>query len=107
MSQAVDFHKKSLRLNPFLWSSFEALCNFGEKVDPQKYFTLNSALNAYNNQMNIFESYDMARLITASNPNAKAGNNSTQPNLCAAELFAAHKENNTSINLENHDNNDI
>jgi hypothetical protein len=34
-----------------LWSSFEALCNFGENVDPSKYFTTTSALNVYNTQI--------------------------------------------------------
>ena len=51
MSQAVEFHKKCLRLNPFLWSSFEALCNFGEKVEPSKYFTTVSAINFFNYQV--------------------------------------------------------
>ncbi len=47
MAQAVEFYKKSLRLNPYMWSSFEEVCNIGEKIDPNKYFTFNSALNAY------------------------------------------------------------
>ena len=51
VAQAVDFYKKSLRLNPFMWSSFEAVCNIGEKIEPAKYFTINSALNAYKNQI--------------------------------------------------------
>ncbi len=34
-------------MNPFLWSSFEALCSFGEKLDPSKYFNLNQASNYY------------------------------------------------------------
>lgn len=45
--QAVEFYKKSLRLNPFMWSSFDSVCTMGEKIDPSKYFTFNSALNAY------------------------------------------------------------
>lgn len=46
IAQSVEFYKKSLRLNPFIWSSFESICNIGEKIDPNKYFTFNSALNA-------------------------------------------------------------
>jgi hypothetical protein len=80
MPQAVDFYKKSLKLNPFLWWSFESICNTGkvhsilimfvnascvgkirikrfilcdsgERVDPSKYFTLSSAINAYKSQI--------------------------------------------------------
>jgi tetratricopeptide (TPR) repeat protein len=51
ISQAVEFYKKSLRQNPFMWSSFEHICNMGEKIDSGKYFTYNSALNAYKNQI--------------------------------------------------------
>lgn len=51
ISQSVEFYKKSLRLNPYTWSSFEAICNIGEKIDPNKYFTLNSALSTYKTQI--------------------------------------------------------
>ncbi|CAH1788750.1 unnamed protein product [Owenia fusiformis] len=47
LSKAVDYYKKSLKLNPFLWSSYEALCQLGEKVDPTKIFqvSLTPAIN--------------------------------------------------------------
>ncbi|XP_012284910.1 cell division cycle protein 27 homolog [Orussus abietinus] len=35
-----EAHKLALKLNPFLWHSFEELCNVGEKVDPNKIFQL-------------------------------------------------------------------
>lgn len=35
-----EAHKLALKLNPFLWHSFEELCNVGEKVDPTKVFQL-------------------------------------------------------------------
>jgi hypothetical protein len=35
-----EAHKLALKLNPFLWNSFEELCNVGEKVDPTKVFQL-------------------------------------------------------------------
>ncbi|KYN01396.1 Cell division cycle protein 27 like protein [Cyphomyrmex costatus] len=35
-----EAHKLALKLNPFLWHSFEELCNVGEKVDPSKVFQL-------------------------------------------------------------------
>ncbi|CAF2495598.1 unnamed protein product [Rotaria sp. Silwood2] len=31
--KASECYRKSLKLNPFLWSSFEALCHLGERVD--------------------------------------------------------------------------
>ena len=37
---AIEADKKALRLNPFLWSSFESLCNKGEFVSPDKIFDL-------------------------------------------------------------------
>ena len=37
---AVDVDKKALRLNPFLWSSYESLCNKGEFLAPEKVFDL-------------------------------------------------------------------
>lgn len=38
--KANEAHKLALKLNPFLWHSFEELCNVGEKVDPTKIFQL-------------------------------------------------------------------
>jgi len=38
--KAIEADKKALRLNPFLWSSFESLCNKGEFVSPDKIFDL-------------------------------------------------------------------
>ncbi|XP_065052437.1 cell division cycle protein 27 homolog isoform X2 [Rhopilema esculentum] len=38
LSKAAECYKASLRSNPFLWTSFESLCQMGEKVDPQDYF---------------------------------------------------------------------
>lgn len=35
-----EAHKLALKLNPFLWHSFEELCNTGEKVDANKIFQL-------------------------------------------------------------------
>ncbi|XP_052802674.1 cell division cycle protein 27 homolog [Mya arenaria] len=31
--KAIECYKRSLKLNPLLWSSFEGLCHLGEKVD--------------------------------------------------------------------------
>lgn len=33
-SKAAEANKKALQLNPFLWQSFESLCNAGEVCDP-------------------------------------------------------------------------
>jgi len=37
-NKSVDADKKALKLNPFLWKSFESLCNKGESVDVEKVF---------------------------------------------------------------------
>ncbi|XP_072378224.1 cell division cycle protein 27 homolog [Diabrotica undecimpunctata] len=44
-SRAVDAWKKALKLNPFLWSSFELLCKMGEKKDPAEVFQINNIEN--------------------------------------------------------------
>jgi hypothetical protein len=37
----VDAEKKALKLNPFLWKSYESLCNLGEfRLEPQTVFDL-------------------------------------------------------------------
>ncbi|KAF0295081.1 Cell division cycle protein 27 [Amphibalanus amphitrite] len=38
-AKAAEACKKSLKLNPFLWSAFVDLCNLGESVDSAKVFT--------------------------------------------------------------------
>ncbi|XP_015183720.1 PREDICTED: cell division cycle protein 27 homolog isoform X5 [Polistes dominula] len=40
-----EAHKLALKMNPFLWHSFEELCNVGEKVDPGKIFNLDKLDN--------------------------------------------------------------
>ncbi|XP_071486062.1 cell division cycle protein 27 homolog [Diadema antillarum] len=42
LSRSAEAHKLALKHNPFLWSSFEALCDLGEKVEPEKIFHLAS-----------------------------------------------------------------
>ncbi|XP_023328144.1 cell division cycle protein 27 homolog isoform X5 [Eurytemora carolleeae] len=44
-NKAIDADKKSLRLNPFLWSSYEAVCNKGEFISPDKMFDLDHVDN--------------------------------------------------------------
>ncbi|XP_015587728.1 cell division cycle protein 27 homolog isoform X2 [Cephus cinctus] len=39
-AKGSEAHKLALKMNPFLWHSFEELCNVGEKVDPVKTFHL-------------------------------------------------------------------
>nr|XP_053630046.1 cell division cycle protein 27 homolog isoform X1 [Cherax quadricarinatus] len=40
--RAAEAFKRSLKLNPFLWQSFVALCDQGDKSDPSKVFRLDS-----------------------------------------------------------------
>ncbi|RWS13328.1 Cell division cycle protein 27-like protein [Dinothrombium tinctorium] len=40
--KAIDYYKKSLKLNPFLWSSFESLVQLGSKPDSSKIFNLSN-----------------------------------------------------------------
>ena len=46
LSKAAECYKASLKSNQFLWTSFESLCQMGEKVDAQDYFkTSTSGIN--------------------------------------------------------------
>lgn len=41
-AKAIDYYKKSLKLNPFLWSSFESLIALGVKIDPARTFDVSA-----------------------------------------------------------------
>lgn len=43
--RAADAYRKALKLNPFLWSCFENLCNLGEKPNPSQIFQFNDLEN--------------------------------------------------------------
>ncbi|XP_035661113.1 cell division cycle protein 27 homolog [Branchiostoma floridae] len=43
--RATDCYKQSLKHNPFLWSSYQALCDIGEKPDPDEVFQLTNLQN--------------------------------------------------------------
>ncbi|XP_048237693.1 cell division cycle protein 27 homolog [Haliotis cracherodii] len=40
VKKAAECYRKSLRINPLLWKSYERLCQLGEKVDPGQVFQL-------------------------------------------------------------------
>lgn len=44
-SKAAEACVKALKLNPFLWNSFEELCNRGEKPDPFRTFQVSHLEN--------------------------------------------------------------
>ncbi|XP_064121754.1 cell division cycle protein 27 homolog [Macrobrachium nipponense] len=48
LQRAAEALKRSLKLNPFLWHSFVALCDQGDKCDPSKIFRLDS-LESFSN----------------------------------------------------------
>jgi len=37
---AIRFFEKSLKLNPFLWDSYEQICNLGGTLKPDEIFSL-------------------------------------------------------------------
>ncbi|XP_017772381.1 PREDICTED: cell division cycle protein 27 homolog [Nicrophorus vespilloides] len=43
--QAIDAYKRALKINPFLWSCFESMCNMGEKPNASTYFQLSELEN--------------------------------------------------------------
>ncbi|XP_070569876.1 cell division cycle protein 27 homolog [Ptychodera flava] len=44
-SKGIEYYRKSLKHNPFLWSCFLSLCDLGEKPDPNKIFQVSSLPN--------------------------------------------------------------
>ena len=44
-AHSVEMYKKSLKLNPFLWDSFEQLCNLGNQPDPNELFNVSKMDN--------------------------------------------------------------
>ncbi|KAL0992720.1 hypothetical protein UPYG_G00097350 [Umbra pygmaea] len=47
LAKGSECYQKSLSLNPFLWCPFEALCQIGERPDPEQIFRL-TALQCFN-----------------------------------------------------------
>lgn len=45
VGRATEAYKKSLKLNPFLWSSYESLINLGESPNPTEIFNVSSLEN--------------------------------------------------------------
>lgn len=45
LSLAVVCFEKSLKLNPFLWDSYEQICNLGGKLKPDDVFSLSKIDN--------------------------------------------------------------
>lgn len=43
--KAIDAFKKALKLNPFMWSCFEQLCNLGDKPNPNSTFVMSGLEN--------------------------------------------------------------
>ena len=48
--QAVNAERKALKLNPFLWKSFESLCQRGDNPDPATIFCLSNSDNFVQSQ---------------------------------------------------------
>lgn len=96
---AIEMYSRALKLNPFLWSSFESLCKLGEAPNPNVYFQLQDMENLSqcqgSNQCNIenlviannLPNGDSAYIttpqqilnITAGNLNAKVGTPEDSP----------------------------
>jgi hypothetical protein len=88
INQSIEFHKKCLRLNPFLWSSFEAICSFSdEKLDLTKYFNLKEANDYYTN-ISLKQQLNNDPLIVPVDTNSKNPFKSQSNGFCVSDLFA-------------------
>ncbi|RWS26265.1 Cell division cycle protein 27-like protein [Leptotrombidium deliense] len=68
-AKAVDYYKKSLKLNPFLWSSYENLIQLGAKPDSSKIFNISN--------VNFDLCYGSNPLVNLWNNNVKTNENIT------------------------------
>ncbi|XP_008555880.1 cell division cycle protein 27 homolog [Microplitis demolitor] len=79
-SKANEAHKLALKLNPFLWHSFEELCNVGEKPDPNKVFQLEKidtfAMCHGTNQLNYITEPDV--ILPSNSPTLNINTTPTQ-----------------------------
>ncbi|KAK9883043.1 hypothetical protein WA026_001251 [Henosepilachna vigintioctopunctata] len=57
---AIEYWKAALKLNPFLWSSFEELCKIGDKPNAQTAFQINNLEN-----LSMCHGYNLNNIETA------------------------------------------
>ncbi len=57
-AKASESLKQSLKMNPFLWSSFADLCNLGEKPDPSKVFQIACTPDVSTTQQDLYPIID-------------------------------------------------
>lgn len=61
-SRAIEYYRKSLKINPFLWSSFEKLIQLGVKIDSSKIFDISNVdfnmCHGFNPLVNLWNSTD-------------------------------------------------
>ncbi|EEB14099.1 cell division cycle, putative [Pediculus humanus corporis] len=108
----AEMYKKSLKLNPFLWHSFEQLCNLGYEPDPNDIFTvskmenftcchgINPVVNYVNNNLSE-KNYPVNNSSSHNNMDLHYKSSSTPVQLmnvansgtCAVRLFATPEEN--------------
>ena len=65
-AKAIEYFHISLKLNPFLWTSFESLVQLGHKVDADKIFDVSSADFSYCTGGNPWLSHVLNQLSTGS-----------------------------------------
>ncbi|EDO43788.1 predicted protein, partial [Nematostella vectensis] len=96
--RAAECFKSSLRHNPFLWTSFEALCNLGEKPDEMEYFKSSSCTKILSSLMQRETmTTGIATSTMATNP---AADSQQQPIKCMAENLDP-SSNNTPLPIGN------
>lgn len=91
--RAIELWKKALKLNPFLWSSFEHLCKIGDKPNPQNIFQINEIENFSTCHGNSISNTDSV-IITNSTPiqdNPESFATPTQVFNCKANVNANTK----------------
>ncbi|KAG1671421.1 Cell division cycle protein 27 [Nymphon striatum] len=97
-SKAADAYLKSLKLNPFLFSSYQSLCDLGNEPDPSKIFQVsnlenfnmcqgsNSLISLVNNQSQYSNANSINNLVINENCNQQLDNNIQSPGLVTTPL---------------------
>ena len=86
--KAILAERKALKLNPFLWKSYESLCDKGDAPDPHKVFTTNGLDNFShchgNNTIISLVNQQVSHPVTA--PSVPATATLAQPNIFSTPI---------------------
>ena len=81
--KASECYRKSLKLNPFLWSSFEALCRLGKSSEtPRRRFSEKKNTSSSWFHLRLGERVDTSIFCSSAVKSNRSSSELSQPNIC-------------------------